>query len=163
MRYGNIMTHSVRADFKKRLDRAYVSHRDRELVGFVYVIAASNHPYVKIGVAECPATRRNELQCGNFAELVVKAAVGVMLGNVRKLEGEAHREARSRGHGYRGEWFECSPDEAIDCILTAADRRGTRVVSPPQIVEIRAEQFEEEFIASETARKQKMRRTLGMD
>jgi hypothetical protein len=131
------------------------------LAGYVYVIVPSGYPFVKVGVAVSPITRLSELQCGCWAELSVKRLVGVLDGSAVLLEKAAHRELRARGHGYRGEWFECGPDEAVDAILTAAG--GATLLTAEQARRRRRAALREQLDRSEAERIAQMRVRLGMD
>lgn len=76
---------------------------------FVYFIQAGADGPIKIGVADDPEKRLNELQIGNHAELFLRARRPGGL----ELERELH--ARFWNTRVRGEWFADTPglDDAI--------------------------------------------------
>jgi Meiotically up-regulated gene 113 len=87
---------------------------------FVYVIQAGEDGPVKIGSAREPSWRLNQLQCGSWQELHLRAVVPCQCSMAMELD--AHALANSRR--IRGEWFDLTPEEAVEYIVTALTLDG---------------------------------------
>jgi hypothetical protein len=85
---------------------------------FVYFIQSEDGGPVKIGQAVNPAKRLAELQCGNPAELVIRA---VVLAGV-ETEKVIHGSWRSSAH-VRGEWYGQGFEQALISLAHAAAER----------------------------------------
>lgn len=83
----------------------------------VYVIAEEGG-HVKVGVSDAPAGRMFALQTSNPRLLrLAYQSRGFPRAEAMSIEREAHRELKDRQTS--GEWFACSPDEAIDAVWKA--------------------------------------------
>jgi hypothetical protein len=78
---------------------------DKESGSCVYFIQSG--PYVKIGIADNPSKRINELQTGNPMALVLLRSFRVM--DARRIERSLH--AHFDAVRVRGEWFDLSDDD----------------------------------------------------
>lgn len=83
---------------------------------YVYVIGAPDGPQ-KVGVAADVNSRRAMLQTGNPVGLVVAHKVEVSRQDAFFVERYAHDLLS--GDRVRGEWFDVSPEEAIDAVNAA--------------------------------------------
>lgn len=88
--------------------------RERRLA-MVYVVGAVGHP-IKIGVAVDPESRLAKLQTGSPARLVLHYAVSVL--DAFGVERASH--ATLSAHRLEGEWFDVSPEVAIEVVQRAA-------------------------------------------
>lgn len=77
----------------------------------VYIIGATGDP-VKIGIALNPHGRRSELQVGHHRALNLYFEAEAT--DARAVEREAHR--RLSDQRLSGEWFDVSPDQAIQVV-----------------------------------------------
>lgn len=127
--------------------------------GYVYVIGACGEPYVKIGSSIAPVARLRELQCGCWHELEVLGAVSFVDVEPIIAELQSHKEAAGRGHHYRGEWFYCSVNEALDCILEAAETLDATVHSMTEAMQY----YENSQPDHEAIRRKELRVKLGID
>lgn len=87
----------------------------------VYVIASEAGP-VKIGIATDVQARFSALKTSSPWPLTLAVAVEVRGGPAERLERSAH-EALA-GSRMAGEWFSCSPADAIKAVRNAADDLG---------------------------------------
>lgn len=88
---------------------------------FVYVVRGDHH-MAKIGVTTNPAARLGQLRTGS-AHAIDYAYIGCTTTNGYAIEGRAH--AALAAHRRNGEWFDVSPQDAIDAIEAAAAELGT--------------------------------------
>lgn len=81
----------------------------------VYVISAPGHP-VKIGIAKDPERRLTELQTGSPHRLMIHFTASVS--NGRSVERACHMTLSAKR--LEGEWFDITPDDAIEVVRRAA-------------------------------------------
>lgn len=81
----------------------------------VYVISAPGHP-VKIGIAKDPERRLAELQTGSPHRLMIHFTASVS--NGRGVERACHMTLSA--NRLEGEWFDVTPDRAIEVVRLAA-------------------------------------------
>lgn len=89
----------------------------------VYVIERPDG-HVKVGVTCNPRQRIKDLQTGSSLPLTYRCCLGVS-GDAYAVETEAHR-LLDRYH-LRGDWFEVSPQAAMDAVWQAADNLAVPV------------------------------------
>lgn len=92
---------------------------------FVYVIQWGDDGPVKIGCAAEPSLRLLDLQCGNWRELHLRAAVPCR----DPIYFERLSHALAAKHNIRGEWFDMNPIEAVEVVITALALRGEEPLS----------------------------------
>ena len=90
----------------------------------LYVIAEQPLGPCKIGVANDPLARLQELQIGNHRRLVLYNRIKVE--DHRYAERTAHSLARRNKQHLRGEWFAISVLEAVEIIKKAVDMSTRR-------------------------------------
>lgn len=96
--------------------------RTRPTGQFVYVIGAvrhhmENHP-VKVGISGDVSRRLHSIQTGSPVDLKVYYHVRCPEGRAREIESQCHELLKD--HAIRGEWFKCSPREALHLAETLA-------------------------------------------
>lgn len=87
------------------------------MISFIYMIAPSEKPPIKIGRADNVDSRLISLQVGNPAELFILARFPVPWASAQRVEREVHQRLEEKRR--RGEWFDVSADEA-DAAIRAA-------------------------------------------
>jgi hypothetical protein len=89
---------------------------------FVYVVSASSASIVKIGKAVDPLSRLTSIQTGNHEKLFLhRAFYFATTGLASRVEYWAHEIAKERHGRLEGEWFSCSPTQAHDVVIDAAN------------------------------------------
>jgi hypothetical protein len=111
-------------------------------VAAVYVIGAFEMEPVKIGRAKNPVRRLAEMQVGSPYTLRLFHAFYGRSDVVEVLELEAHEILRDLGFHVRGEWFDCTPDEAASVVKKCAEIADLHVYDPQEI-KAKLEQFYE--------------------
>lgn len=93
---------------------------ESEFPSYVYVIQAGKDGPVKIGSAQKPSERLQELQTSNWHQLYLRAVVPC--GPRVVIEKVAH--ALADRHRIRGEWFDLEPLKAVEFVVTAMALKG---------------------------------------
>lgn len=96
---------------------------------YVYVIGTEDGPQ-KIGIANNPESRRAIFQTGNPEPLMLAASVPVLKHEALSVERYAHWLLE--GSRIRGEWFNVSPDEALEAVEAAVKAVRDRKEAPPE-------------------------------
>lgn len=102
----------------------------------IYVIGPRDGPQ-KIGLGKTAQGRLRNLQTGNGSALEIAGSVAADDGEAASIERFAHYLLEP--HRMRGEWFDVSPEQAVEAITQAADRvrRGEKIPpKPPTLVEM---------------------------
>lgn len=93
--------------------------RAKGMPSAVYVIAPTDMPVCKIGIASDPTSRLISLQGGNWNQLGVHSLLWSDVG-AYEIEQLALRAAKEMDLHVRGEWIAAEPAEACELVLKAA-------------------------------------------
>lgn len=119
----------------------WLSKAGRRAAGLhsVYVITTITGNPVKIGIAENPPKRFAGLQSGNWIELV-RVEHWWMAGKPlsERVEKLAMKKLTDAGKHIRGEWFNCTPEEARAAVIGSISDLGFEAFSEAEITAIEA-------------------------
>lgn len=87
----------------------------------VYIISDVLERYTKVGISEAPTRRLASLQTANPHRLhLIHNTDPFDRSLAEEIEGHIHAELRSKAMA--GEWFRCSPDDALEAMIIVGNR-----------------------------------------